>query len=83
MTDKFTPGQKRQFNKMLDALRTIANDYQSPDQLRKTSKGQYGLGYEETLEMAYENIQELAKSSSRGVRRIESALSAATKQERE
>jgi hypothetical protein len=49
------------FNRMYHALKTIATGYQTPDQLRRGSKGQYGLGYEETLEMAYENIQQLAK----------------------
>ena len=54
---------------MYDALKTIATGYQTPAQLRKNSKGQYGLGYEETLEMAYENIQQLAKEATKNVKR--------------
>lgn len=56
---------------MYDALKTIANGYQTPDQLRRgATKGQYGLCYEETLEMAYENIQQLAKEATRNVRKV-------------
>lgn len=58
------------YNRMLDALKTIANGYQTPDQLRRNSKEQFGLGYEETLEMAYENIQQLAREASKGVRKM-------------
>lgn len=58
------------YNRMLAALKTIATGYQTPDQLRRNSEKDYGLGYEETLEMAYENIQQLAKEASKGVRRI-------------
>lgn len=59
------------YNRMFDALKTIAKGYQTPDQIRRNSKDQYGLGYEETLEMAYENIQQLAKEATKNVRRIE------------
>lgn len=60
---------------MLDALKTIANDYQTPEQLRKNADKQYGLGYEETLEMSYENMQQprggpFAKNATHRVRRI-------------
>lgn len=57
------------YNRMLAALKTIANEYQTPEQLRRNCEKEYGLGYEETIEMAYENIQQLAKDASRGVRK--------------
>lgn len=57
------------YNKMYDALKTIANGYQTPDQLKRSSKQQWGLDYEEILEMAYENIQQLAKEATKKVRR--------------
>lgn len=62
------------YNRMYDALKTIATGYQTPEQLRRNSKGQYGLGYEETLEMAYENIQQLAKDATRNVRKIKTEI---------
>jgi hypothetical protein len=58
------------YNRMYNALKTIATGYQTPDQLRRNSKNDYGLGYAETLEMAYENIQQLAKDATRNVRKI-------------
>ena len=65
-----TKKQKQQFNEMLRALRTISTAYYTPDQLRRNSEKEYGLEYEEALEMAYENIQILAKEVSRGIRAI-------------
>lgn len=59
-----------QFNKMLLALRTIWKGYMSPSQLRKKASKEYGLDYAETLEMAYENIQETARQGATGVRVI-------------
>ena len=58
------------YNRMYDALKTIANGYQTPDQLRRNNKDSFGMVYEEVLEMAYENIQSLAKRATRNVRRI-------------
>lgn len=43
-------------------LRRIAT-YQTPDQLRQNATSDYGLNYEEALEMAYENIQQEAKAA--------------------
>lgn len=60
------------YNRMYDALVTISKGYQTPWQMRRGSKSLYGLGYEETLEMAYENIQQLAKEATRNVRRYQS-----------
>lgn len=49
------------------ALKQISQEYQTPEQLRRNSSKQYGLDYEEALEMAYENIQQLAKDATRGI----------------
>lgn len=43
-------------------LKRIVN-YQTPDQLRQSASDEYGLDYEEALEMAYENIQEEARAA--------------------
>jgi len=66
MTEK----QIAQFNHMLDALKTIARDYKTPEQLEKNSEKDSGLNYTEALEMSYENIQSRAKEASKGVRKI-------------
>lgn len=58
-----------QFNKMHEALRKIAA-YQSPEKLKKDSEKDWGLEYEEAMEMAYENMQSEAKSAIKGVRPI-------------
>lgn len=65
-----TEKQAEQFNYMLAIHRKIARDYQTPDQLRKNSEKQYGLDYEESLEMAYENLQSEAGAAAKGVRPI-------------
>jgi hypothetical protein len=67
MTNK----QKQQFNTMLSALKMISKGYQTPAQLRKESQGDFGLDYEEALEMSYENIQTLAKQASLRVKSLE------------
>ncbi len=43
-----------------EAVKIIAN-YQTPEELRKNADSEYGLDYEEALEMAYENILNTAK----------------------
>ena len=53
---QITEKQKRQFNLMLNALKKI-KAYQSPEKLRKDSSKDWGLDFEEAIEMAYENIQ--------------------------
>lgn len=73
---KFNPVH---YNRMYDALKTIATGYQTPAQLRKGSKDRWGLDYEECLEMAYENIQQLAKEATKNVRRFELKLPQSTK----
>lgn len=62
--------QAEEFNLMLDALKKISKDFQSTDQLREDCNEDYGLDYEECLEMAYENIQYLAEQTSKGIRKI-------------
>lgn len=42
--------------------------YQSPDLLRRSSQKDWGLGYEEALEYAYENVIGTAKAAIKGVR---------------
>jgi hypothetical protein len=54
--------------KMYNALKRIAKGYQTPDQLRRNCDKQYGLGFEESLEMAYENLQQEAKDGIKGIR---------------
>lgn len=54
--------------KMYEALRRIAKDYQTPTQLRRTCERDYGLDYEDALEMAYENIRNEAKRAIKGMK---------------
>ena len=53
--------------RMYEALKRITR-YQTPSQLRRSSGKQWGLGYEEAMEYAYENIQQEAKDGLKGVR---------------
>ncbi len=50
------------------ALKKIAKDYMSPDQLRRKAEKAYGLSYEEALKYAYENMQQEAINAIRGKR---------------
>lgn len=54
---------------LFDALRKIAREYMTPDELRRSADKDYGVSYEEALESAYENIQLLAKNVTHGMRR--------------
>lgn len=67
---EITENQALRFNQMLQTLKRISKDYQTPDQLRRNSEKQYGLEYEEALEMAYENVQEEARNASIGLKFI-------------
>lgn len=51
-----------------DTLKRIAS-YDSPERLRKRSERDYGLPFEEALEMAYDNIREEARLAIRGKRK--------------
>jgi len=65
-----TEKQANQFNSMLRELNKIAKDFQTPTQLRRSSEKLYGLDFEEAIEMSYENIQEIAKNASKGIKKI-------------
>jgi hypothetical protein len=65
-----TEVQRKQFNAMREALIKISKKYQSSRQLQKNCEKEYGLEYTETLEMAYENIQNEAKNAVKGVKKI-------------
>lgn len=60
--------QAERFNRMRDTLRRIAMEYQTPDQLRRSSNKQWGLDYQEALEYSYENVQQEARAAIRGIR---------------
>jgi len=51
-----------------DALKRIARNYMTPDQIRRDAKN-VGLDYEEYLEMSYENIKAEAERAIKGKRR--------------
>lgn len=55
-------------DKFYRALKRIAA-YMSPERLRRQAEREYGLSYEEALEMAYDNIQGEAHAALRGYRR--------------
>lgn len=71
-----THKQKKQFNQMYYTLLQISKSYQTPSQLKKNSRNQYGLDYEEALEMAYENIQLSAKAAIKGIKEVTEPLPA-------
>ena len=52
-----------------DALKRIAADYMSVEQLKRTSEEKYGLDAREAVEYAYENVIEEARAAIRGRRR--------------
>lgn len=65
-----TERQKETYNRMLLALKKIANGYMTVSQIRKYSGDEYGLDFIDTVEMAYENVQAEAKAASKGIRPI-------------
>lgn len=58
---------EEKIEKIYKALKRISS-YQSPESLRRNSEKNYGLDYEEALEMAYENVIEEAKFAIKGIR---------------
>lgn len=50
-----------------NALKEISA-YQPPEKLRRLAEKQYGLSYEEALEMAYENVLSTARAAISGRR---------------
>lgn len=59
------PGNEQRY---YDALKLIAT-CRSPEWLRKNAEKEYGVPYEEALEMAYENLSSVAQQATRGRRR--------------
>lgn len=66
--------------RLLRALKRIAS-YQSPDTMRRHSERDWGVGYEECLEIAYENLQQDAKTATRGVRVLKPKIHAPAQEE--
>lgn len=66
MTNK----QIENYNRMRHALKMIAKDFGTTEWLQGNSEKEYGLEYEEALEMAYDNIQDVARQAVHGVREI-------------
>lgn len=65
-----TEKQAIQFNLMRQTLIGIHKGYQTANQLRRNSEKEYGLDFDEAIEMAYDNIQLTAKSAVKGVKAI-------------
>jgi hypothetical protein len=65
-----TPKQIRQWNQMRHTLLRISKQYMNSQKLRKESESEYGLEFEESIEMAYDNIQSEAKAAVKGVKEI-------------
>lgn len=53
--------------RLLHTLKRIAS-YDTPERMRRSSQKDWGVEFEECMEMAYENIQQEAKRAIRGVR---------------
>lgn len=62
-----TEEQIAQFNNMFDALRLIAYEFETLTELHEHD---YGLEFEEVIEMAYENMQSTAEHALNGITRI-------------
>lgn len=60
--------------KLYDALKEISR-YAPPENLRRNSERAYGVGGDEAIEMAYENVIATAKHAIRGMRRPNSEMS--------
>jgi hypothetical protein len=69
-TKAMTEKQRQQFNRMRHTLKKIYKYYQTPDQLRRNSEKDYGLGFQESLEMAYENLQSEAQYAVKGIKEL-------------
>jgi hypothetical protein len=68
--DKIAEGKARGRELLyFDTLLKIARAYMRPDKLRRRAEKDYGVSYEEALEMAYENIQAEAAAAIYGKRR--------------
>lgn len=65
-----TVNQATQFNRMRAQLFTIAKGYMTPKQLNANCKKLYDLSFPLALEMTYENIQQEAARTVKGIRYI-------------
>jgi hypothetical protein len=70
MKIQITEKQLIEFNRMRSALIKISKEYQSTDQLRRNCERQYGLDFEECIEMVYDNIQAEARISVKGIKAL-------------
>lgn len=71
MCPEHEPVKQSNEQRYFDALKRITK-YMSPERLRARSEREYGLSFEEALEMAYDNIQGEAEIVVRGKRRPKS-----------
>lgn len=67
---QITEKQREQFNMMRAALIRISKEYQTSNQLRRNCEKQYGLDFEECIEMSYDNIQSDAAAIVKGIKGI-------------
>lgn len=70
MTEQLKPEERaaKDYRQMWEALQRIKR-YQSPERMRRASQKDWGVGFEECLEMAYENMQIEAVNGLSGVRK--------------
>jgi hypothetical protein len=59
--------QERDFAQMYTFLKRIVT-YDTPAQMRRNSEKNWGLQFDECIEMAYENIQQEARNGLKGIR---------------
>lgn len=64
-----TKKQAEQFNRMRHALHTISKGYMTPEQVRKSEDAEFH-GFAEALSMCYDNIQEEARITVKGIRKL-------------
>lgn len=64
-----TPEEKTNYNRMHAMLVKISSDYQTPEDIRVSSKVM-GLDYDEALETVVENIQSEALNMVKNIKRI-------------
>lgn len=55
--------------KLFDALKHIAVNFDTVERIKRNSDKDFGISGEEALEYAYENMQRVARSAVRGMRR--------------
>jgi hypothetical protein len=55
--------------KLYDALKCIRDDFDSVERIKRTADKDFGVSPNEAVEMAYENLQFVAKRALKGMRR--------------